>query len=351
MNSVVIHSERQTYISLYTGGGGLDLAFRRENPAARCILYVERDIEASALLADHIETGLMDAAPIWSDSSTLDCRPFAGKVDWVIGGFPCQPWSFAGKRSTTDDSRWLWPHIERIIREVRPRGLFLENVPGLVRGGLELVLRGLAESGFDAEWGSLKASEVGASHRRDRLFILAYRNDGLGIAENEKIQAGRSSSGDGGERVADSNDSGIPALRHEAEREGSENSEKGKDRSQREPGRHGEELAYSVSERSQGGIFQRGNGQEGWQVTNGLITSGDRTVGAFPPGPDDRERWAEILTERPELSPATAKHPVRRVDDGSPPELARTAQLRILGNGVVPEQAAVAFRLLKERLQ
>jgi len=322
VNSVVIHSEQQTYISLYTGGGGLDLAFRRENPAARCILYVERDIEASALLADHIETGLMDAAPIWSDSSTLDCRPFAGKVDWVIGGFPCQPWSFAGKRSTTDDSRWLWPHIERIIREVRPRGLFLENVPGLVRGGLELVLRGLAESGFDAEWGSLKASEVGASHRRDRLFI-----------------------------VADSNDSGIPALRHEAEREGSENSEKGKDRSQREPGRHGEELAYSVSERSQGGIFQRGNGQEGWQVTNGLITSGDRTVGAFPPGPDDRERWAEILTERPELSPATAKHPVRRVDDGSPPELARTAQLRILGNGVVPQQAAVAFRLLKERLQ
>ena len=147
MNSVVIHSERQTYISLYTGGGGLDLAFRRENPAARCILYVERDMEASALLADHIEAGLMDAAPIWSDSSTLDCRPFAGKVDWVIGGFPCQPWSFAGKRSTTDDSRWLWPHIERIIREVRPRGLFLENVPGLVRGDSNLYLKAWPKAG------------------------------------------------------------------------------------------------------------------------------------------------------------------------------------------------------------
>ena len=322
MNSVVIHSERQTYISLYSGGGGLDLGFRRENPTAQCVLYVERDIEASALLVDHIEAGLMDAAPLWSDSSTLDCAPFAGKVDWIIAGFPCQPWSFAGKRSTTDDSRWLWPHIDRIVREVRPRGLLLENVPGLVRGGLELVLRDLAESGFDAEWGSLKASEVGASHRRERVFILAYRND-----------------------------SGISTLRHEVEREGSENSEKRKDRSQCEPRRHDEELAYSVSERPQGGIFQRGNGQEGWQVTNGLITSGDRTVGAFPPGPDDRERWAEILTERPELSPATAKHPVRRVDDGAPLELARTAQLRILGNGVVPQQAAMAFRLLKERLQ
>ena len=336
MNSVVIHSERQTYISLYTGGGGLDLAFRRENPAARCILYVERDIEASALLADHIEAGLMDAAPLWSDSSTLDCRPFAGKVDWVIGGFPCQPWSFAGKRSTTDDSRWLWPHIERIIREVRPRGLFLENVPGLVRGGLELVLRGLAESGFDAEWGSLKASEVGASHRRERLFILAYRNDGLGIAENGKIQAGWSSSGNGGERVADSYDSGIPALRHEVEREGSENSEKGKDRSQREPGRHGEVVGNADRAR-----LQR------WRCHSKCAYERP----SWPPSPSNTDAWAEVLRERPDLAPATVKHPVRRVDDGSPPELARTAQLRILGNGVVPEQASVAFRLLKERLQ
>ena len=315
---MVIHSEQQTYISLYTGGGGLDLGFRRENPAARCILYVERDIEASALLADHIEAGLMDAAPLWSDSSTLDCRPFAGKVDWVIGGFPCQPWSFAGKRNATDDSRWLWPHIERIIREIRPRGLFLENVPGLVRGGLELVLRGLAESGFDAEWGSLKASEVGASHRRERLFILAYRND-----------------------------SGIPALRHEAEREGSENSEKGKDRSQREPGRHGKVVGNAKSQRMEG---NRPSGISLSQASTGSSLSGC-SIRRFPPPPDDRETWAEVLRLRPDLAPATTKHPVRRVDDGSPPELARTAQLRILGNGVVPQQAAVAFHLLKERLQ
>jgi len=284
VNSVVIHSERQTYISLYTGGGGLDLAFRRENPAARCILYVERDMEASALLADHIEARLMDAAPIWSDTGTLDCRPFAGKVDWVIGGFPCQPWSFAGKRSTTDDSRWLWPHIERIIREVRPRGLFLENVPGLVRGGLELVLKGLAEGGFDAEWGSLKASDVGASHRRERLFILAYRNDGLSVAENEKIQV---------ITVADS-------------------------------------------------VSKRGRG---WH------TGGEYAEHDFAPGPSASAEWRDILSRRPDLAPATIEYKNGHLANGMARGLARYAQLRILGNGVVPQQAAAAFRLLKERLQ
>ena len=281
---MVIHSERQTYISLYTGGGGLDLAFRRENPAARCILYVERDMEASALLADHIEARLMDAAPIWSDTGTLDCRPFAGKVDWVIGGFPCQPWSFAGKRSTTDDSRWLWPHIERIIREVRPRGLFLENVPGLVRGGLELVLKGLAEGGFDAEWGSLKASDVGASHRRERLFILAYRNDGLSVAENEKIQV---------ITVADS-------------------------------------------------VSKRGRG---WH------TGGEYAEHDFAPGPSASAEWRDILSRRPDLAPATIEYKNGHLANGMARGLARYAQLRILGNGVVPQQAAAAFRLLKERLQ
>ena len=334
MNSVVIHSERQTYISLYTGGGGLDLAFRRENPAARCILYVERDIEASALLADHIEAGLMDAAPIWSDSSTLDCRPFAGKVDWVIGGFPCQPWSFAGKRSTTDDSRWLWPHIERIIREVRPRGLFLENVPGLVRGGLELVLKGLAEGGFDAEWGSLKASDVGASHRRERLFILAYRNDGLSVAENEKIQAGRSSSVDGSKRVAHSNNTGISAPRNGDKREGATGTEEGENGSQPEPRRPIITVADSVSKRGRG-----------WH------TGGEYAEHDFAPGPSASAEWRDILSRRPDLAPATIEYKNGHLANGMARGLARYAQLRILGNGVVPQQAAAAFRLLKERLQ
>jgi len=281
---VALHTGRETYISLYTGGGGLDLGFRLANPEAKCVLYVERELPAAALVVDHIKAGLLDAAPVWSDTGTLDCRPFAGKVDWVIGGFPCQPWSFAGKRSTTDDSRWLWPHIERIIREVRPRGLFLENVPGLVRGGLELVLKGLAEGGFDAEWGSLKASDVGASHRRERLFILAYRNDGLSVAENEKIQV---------ITVADS-------------------------------------------------VSKRGRG---WH------TGGEYAEHDFAPGPSASAEWRDILSRRPDLAPATIEYKNGHLANGMARGLARYAQLRILGNGVVPQQAAAAFRLLKERLQ
>ena len=295
---MVIHSERQTYISLYSGGGGLDLGFRRENPTAQCVLYVERDIEASALLADHIEAGLMDAAPIWSDSSTLDCTHFAGKGDWVIRGFPCQPWSFAGKRSTTDDSRWLWPHIERIIREVRPRGLFLENVAGLVRGGLELVLRDLAENGVDAEWGSLKASDVGASHRRERLFILAY-----------------------------SNNTGISAPRNGDKREGATGTEEGENGSQPEPRRPIVTVADSVSKRGRG-----------WH------TGGEYAEHAFPPGPSgdlnniDQRYWPAVKSE------------VRGVADGVARGLGRADKLRILGNGVVPQQAALAYTVLSERI-
>ncbi len=188
---MVVHPEN--YISLYSGGGGLDLGFRLANPDARPVLYVEREFQAAALLVDHIEAGLLEPAPVWSDSGTLDCEPFAGRVDWIIGGFPCQPWSPAGKRKGLKDPRWLWPHIARIVREVRPRGLFLENVPPLISGGgLAEVLRDLAACGFDAEWDLFRAADVGAPHRRERVFIMAYRSG------SRRQQELRSSHGDEG---------------------------------------------------------------------------------------------------------------------------------------------------------
>ena len=127
------------YISLYSGGAGLDLGFKLAVPGARCVCYVERDVAACALLVDHIEAQQLDDAPLFADSGTFDGKPWRGKVDFIIGGFPCQPWSAAGRQAGTDDDRWLWPHIARIVREVQPRGLFLENVPPLISGG------GLAE--------------------------------------------------------------------------------------------------------------------------------------------------------------------------------------------------------------
>jgi len=290
---VALHTGQQTYISLYTGGGGLDLGFRLANPDAVPLLYVERELPAAALVVDHIEAGLLDAAPVWADTGTLDCKPFADKVDWIIGGFPCQPFSVAGKQRGTEDQRWLWDDIRRLAVEIRPRYLFLENTPGLlVHSGIGTILGDLSEIGFDAEWTSIRASDVGAPHRRERVFLLAYSDNRLGNGPIEEVRAGRSPS------VDDSN--------------------------------------HLVADT----ISQRGRG---WH------TGGEYAEHAFPPGPAASAEWRDILSQRPDLAPAI-ESPVRGMDDGTSRGLARATQLRILGNGVVPQQAALAFHILKERI-
>jgi DNA (cytosine-5)-methyltransferase 1 len=95
-------------------------------------------------------------------------------VDVICGGFPCQPVSLAGARRAQSDERWLWPDFERIIRELRPRYVVVENVPGLLTAGFGDVLGGLAALGMDAEWESIPARAVGANHRRERVWIVAY---------------------------------------------------------------------------------------------------------------------------------------------------------------------------------
>jgi len=443
-------------LALFAGGGGLELGLSLAlGKHYRPIAYVEREATSAAVLAANMERGWLDKAPVWDDITTFTgdvVSPLVDKIDIVTAGFPCQPWSVAGQRKGTDDERWLWPLIFRLVCEIRPRNIFLENVPGLLHGGIEHVLGDLASVGFDAEWTSVRASDVGAPHRRERVFILAYRND-----------------------------SGIPALRHETEREGSENSENGKDRSQREFGRHGEvdgggrtlanstserserecvpirsgqprqatpdvdrggaalgnsenivsqrqqpkgtrtrqpkeatgngsgELEYTGSERLEGAydhsesptglqphasqrrnrladtdstrsttrIHRRGIDSEGRQeqaryvgdngskMVNadsiGRRTQGDseqQSTGAgwggrpfqWPPSPQSTANWREVIEIRPDLAPAI-KPEVRGVANGMAGGLARNDRLRILGNGVVPQQAALAYLTLLERLE
>jgi DNA (cytosine-5)-methyltransferase 1 len=95
-------------------------------------------------------------------------------VDVLAGGFPCQPVSHAGRRLAQDDERWLWPEVARLVRLLRPRAVLLENVPGLLTAGFGDVISDLAACGYDAEWDCIPAAAVGAPHRRDRIFVVAY---------------------------------------------------------------------------------------------------------------------------------------------------------------------------------
>jgi len=124
-----------------------------------------------------MEDKTLDEAPIWSDVTTFDGSRWNGIVDTVSFGFPCQSISVAGKRKGIKEGTRSGLFFEacRIIRQVRPRYLFIENVPGLLSNKfMSVVLGELSEMGFDAEWGVFSARDVGSTHLRKRVFILGY---------------------------------------------------------------------------------------------------------------------------------------------------------------------------------
>lgn len=163
-------------LALCAGIGALELGLKLAlGEEYRAVAYVERDPFAAATLVARMEDQALDRAPVWDDLTTFRGSEWRGIVDIVSAGFPCQPWSVAGKGRGTEDDRWLWPDIARVISDVEPPFVFLENVPPLLtRGGIEPVLRDLASLGFDAEWEVLAASSLEAPHQRKRLYILAY---------------------------------------------------------------------------------------------------------------------------------------------------------------------------------
>ncbi len=137
--------------------------------------HVERETYAAATLVARMEDAALDQAVVWDDVGTFDGRPWRGAVDIVTAGYPCQPFSVAGKRRGADDPRHLWPHVARIIGEVEPPFVFLENVAHHLRLGFPEVASGLVGMGYRLAAGLFTAAEVGAPHKRERLFILAIR--------------------------------------------------------------------------------------------------------------------------------------------------------------------------------
>ena len=181
-------TKQLSHISLCFGYGGIDLGLHRIF-GDRLRLAAVCEIEAFAVenALSKMEAGLIPPAPVWTDPRTFPWESFVG-VDLVSGGFPCQPFSCAGKRGGSDDPRHLFPHILDGIRTARPSIVFLENVEGIVSAKLGdgwrdpagtpvllHVLRELERVGYKATAGIFSASEVGAPHQRKRVFILAHR--------------------------------------------------------------------------------------------------------------------------------------------------------------------------------
>ena len=169
-------TQTTTHVSLCAGYGGIDLGLRRAIPTLRTVAFSEIEGFAAANLVAKMESGLLDAAPIWTDVKTFPWEAFRDRVDILSGGYPCQPFSAAGKRLGRDDPRHLWPWIADGIRAMRPRICFFENVEGHISLGLREVISEMEILGYATTWGIFSAREVGAPHQRKRVFILAYRN-------------------------------------------------------------------------------------------------------------------------------------------------------------------------------
>ena len=394
-------------LGLCAGVGGLELGVRIARPGARGVCYLEREVPAAARLAARMLDGSLHPAPVWSDLTTFDGRPWRGVVDCLTSGDPCQPNSVAGKQRGKDDDRWLLDHVFRIIDEVRPDRVFRENVPGNADGQLAAIVPALEGMGYRVAAGIFSARGAGASHLRERLFIMADANGRHAGAEREQ-RGGQQrflAEGDGDHRIdlADANGDGSPSLSRDAgevrglqeaqrqpehgaalPRRGSEGLGntigRGDDWQSAEPrrgtlvgtaadgaGHSGIGLAYTGGAGLQG-LWPCGDAQ-GRQDPDGHAGLEGRARLLFAPGPDD-PAWVQIIGSAPHLAPAVADVDVAQAlfSEGVGPEgvaaqaqsvlrrldawlAQRVDRLRAGGNGVSPLAAALAWRTLGASLE
>jgi DNA (cytosine-5)-methyltransferase 1 len=296
-------SEGLRELALFAGAGGGILGGRLLG--WRTVCAVEREQYPAAVLAARQNDGTLEAFPIWSDVCTFDGRPWRGLVDVVSGGFPCQDVSVAGKGAGLEGERsGLWREFARIIREVQPPYAFIENSPMLVTRGLNVVLQDLAQMGYDASWGVVSASDVGAPHQRKRIWIYATHSS------HQRCDEWGS---DWEERYVLHN-SNWDATQGKSERNGRKH----------RTGAVGADVVNSVRNRPQGG------GQNG---------STARQVGLCSGAGSDEEQSVLASTDQWAVKPSICK-----VVDGMAD---RVDRLKAAGNGQVPLCAAVAWATLR----
>ena len=330
--------------SLFSGYGGLDLAVQSVL-GGEIAWHVEYDKAPSRILDHHFP-----GVPNYGDVTQLDFRSVE-PVDVLTGGYPCQPFSHAGLRKGTDDERHLWPHVLRAIREMGPRLAVLENVRGHLSLGFDSVLADLASVGWSARWGVVRASDAGACHQRARLFIVAYpssgslpraaqQHDGLRLTGERRSDLSADATGDG--RPQGWTGSGEWAG------------------STGQPASNLSPTAYSNLTGSQArGVEPSGAGRQSpagqrqpmgrdapisWGDYGPAVARWERVTGRPAPAPTEPGR-----TGAPRLSPAFVEWmmglPAGWVTDPAI-GISRNDQLKALGNGVVPQQAALALDVL-----
>lgn len=279
-------------LDLFSGIGGIGLALE---PWVRTVAYCEQDRYAQSVLLSRMQSGEIDRAPIWDDVTTLRSE-LLPRIDIIFGGFPCQDLSVAGRgKGLAGERSGLFFEIVRLVQEIKPSFVFLENVPAIRTRGLSEVVHALTEIGYDCRWTCLSAADVGAPHKRERWFLLAHAN-----SERSSAQ----SIGDVGE------------LGKASERE-----EKAGDQSSICFTPCGPEMAHAPGERVQG-----------------LWTSGQQE-----PGSHGETGLPLRKSETGIQSDWNVEPDVGRVVNGLPD---RAHRIKCLGNSVVPLQVREAFKKL-----
>ena len=306
-----ITEELPTVISFCSGYAGIERGLDLAGIRHRVIAYVEIEAFAIANLVSKMESGQLDLAPVYTDLKTFPSELFRDAVDIITGGYPCQPFSAAGKRLGEKDPRHLWPYIREHIYTIQPARVFLENVEGHISMGLSTVISDLEEDGYGATWGIFSAREVGAPHQRKRVYIMADNNSERlqGFGQQHKLRKTSQ------EREADWSGNDVADTRCSASSEGQQQTEL---------------RPTGVSESS----------TSTWQ---GSGSRADEKRQAWPAGAGSFQyEWEEPRTvwkTKPELG-GTVDGLADRVD-----------RIRLLGNGVVPQTAAKAWQVLSSRLE
>ena len=340
-----VGGQHQTAICLCAGYGGLETGVRFLFPFVEPICCVEWEAFAAEKLAESMEEEGMAAVPIWTDARTFDGTKFCVLADWIIGGFPCQPFSAAGKQLGKDDPRHLWPHVARIVGEVKPSFVFFENVSGIVGIALEEILLDLDDLGYEVATGLFTAVEVTAPHKRERVFIFGVRRElvndqradaGSRIAGEEEEEEGKRRGGftdavcfvsnstgtrcsgrkDAGADTGDEGQDGCGCG--ESVREGAELTNNNNKRLQRRQFGSdqyaselfaGEECNQLADPGCSGTSSVVGHSTQHSAMSSINASDKNHFLPIFPPGPNDFDAWLECLYSTPtkrRLSPRFA---------------------------------------------